>query len=105
MSPEQELEVIYTVYSDLDSIYSTPLKTKIAMVAQDTLNATPVIRGIDITVLKSELDSCIKRLADLESEVMLNKSHLSVLQKQLNTLAQESNDTVLGKVVILKDEE
>ena len=36
---------------------------------------------------------------------MLNKSHLFVLQKQLNTLAQESNDTVLGKLVVLKDEE
>ena len=51
MNQEQKLEVISTVYSDLDSGYSTPLKTKVAMVAQ------------------------------------------------------ESNDTVLGKVVILKDEE
>ena len=105
MNQEQKFEVLSTVYSDLDSVYSTPLKTKVAMVAQDRLNAIPVIRGIDITVLKAELDSCIKRLSDLEAEVMLNKSHLSVLQKQLNTLAQESNDTVLGKVVILKDEE
>ena len=105
MTSEQELEVISTVYSDLDSSYSTSLKTKVAMVAQDTLNAIPVIRGINITVLKAELDSCIKRLSDLEAEVTLNKSHLFVLQKQLNTLAQESNDTVLGKVVILKDEE
>ena len=105
MNQEQKLEIISTVYSDLDSIYSTPLKTKVAMVAQDTLNAIPVIRGIDITVLKSELDACIKRLSDLETEVMLNKSHLSILRKRLNTLAQESNDTVLGKVVILKDEE
>ena len=105
MSPEQKLEVISIVYSDLDSSYSTSLKTKVAMVAQDTLNAIPVIRGINITVLKAELDSCIKRLSDLEAEVTLNKSHLFVLQKQLNTLAQESNDTVLGKVVILKDEE
>ena len=105
MNQEQKLEIISTVYSDLDSIYSTPLKTKVAMVAQDTLNTIPVIKGIDITVLKAELDSCIKRLSDLESEVMLNKSRLFVLQKQLNTLAQESNDTVLGKVVILKDEE
>lgn len=105
MTSEQELEVISTVYSDLNSIYSTPLKTKVAMVAQDTLNTIPVIRGIDITVLKAELDSCIKRLSDLEAEVMLNKSHLFVLQKQLNTLAQESNDTVLGKLVVLKDEE
>lgn len=60
MNQEQKLEVISTVYSDLNSIYSTPLKTKVAMVAQDTLNAIPVIRGIDITVLKAELDSCIK---------------------------------------------
>lgn len=105
MNQEQKLEVLTTVYSDLDSIYSTPLKTKVAMVAQDTLNATPVIRGIDITVLKAELDSCIKRLSDLEAEVMLNKSHLFELQKQLNTLAQESNDTVLGKLVVLKDED
>lgn len=105
MTSEQELEVISTVYSDLNSIYSTPLKTKVAMVAQDTLNTTPVIRGIDITVLKAELDSCIKRLAYLESEVISNKSQLFVLQKQLNTLAQESNDTVLGKLVVLKDEE
>lgn len=105
MTSEQELEVISTVYSDLNSIYSTPLKTKVAMVAQDTLNAIPVIRGIDITVLKAELDSCIKRLSDLEAEVMLNKSQLFVLQKQLNTLAQESNDTVLGKLVVIKDEE
>ena len=105
MNQEQKLEVISTVYSELNSIYSNPLKTKVAMIAKDTLNAIPVIRGIDITVLKAELDSCIKRLSDLEAEVMLNKSHLSVLQKQLNTLAQESNDTVLGKVVILKDEE
>lgn len=105
MSVAHRLEVLTTVYSDLDSVYSTPLKTKVAMVAQDALNAIPVIRGIDITVLKAELDSCIKRLSDLEAEVMLNKSHLSVLQKQLNTLAQESNDTVLGKVVVLKDEE
>ena len=104
MSSEQELEIISTVYSNLDSIYSTPLKTKVAMVAQDALNTTPVIKGIDITVLKAELDSCIKRLSVLESEVMLNKSHLVVLQKQLNTLAQESNDTVLGKLVVLKDE-
>ena len=51
MTSEQELEVISTVYSDLDSIYSTPLTTKVAMVAQ------------------------------------------------------ESNDTVLGKLVVLKDEE
>ena len=51
MNQEQKLEVISTVYSDLDSTYFTPLKTKVAMVAQ------------------------------------------------------ESNDTVLGKVVILKDEE
>ena len=105
MNQEQKFEVLTTVYSDLDSVYSTPLKTKVAMVAQDALNAIPVIRGIDITVLKAELDSCIKRLSDLESEVMLNKSHLFVLQKQLNTLAQESNDMVLGKVVVLKDEE
>lgn len=105
MNSEQEREVISTVYSDLDSFYSTPLKTKVAMVAQDTLNAIPVIRGIDITVLKAELDLCIKRLSDLEAEVMLNKSHLVVLQDQLNTLAQESNDTVLGKLVVLKDEE
>ena len=105
MSQEQKLEIISTVYSDLDSVYFTPLKTKVAMVAQDRLNTVPVIRGIDITVLKAELDSCIKRLSDLESEVMLNKSHLFELQKQLNTLAQESNDTVLGKVVVLKDEE
>ena len=105
MNQEQKLEVLTTVYSDLDSIYSTPLKTKVAMVAQDTLNATPVIRGIDITVLKAELDACIKRLSDLESEVMLNKHRLSRLQKQLNTLAQESNDTVLGKLVVLKDED
>lgn len=105
MNQEQKLEVISTVYSDLDSTYSTPLQTKVAMVAQNTLNATPVIRGIDITVLKAELDSCIKRLSDLESEVMLNKYHLFALQKQLKTLAQESNDTVLGKVVVLKDEE
>lgn len=105
MNTEQELEVISTIYSDLDSIYSTPLKTKVGIIAQDTLNARPVIRGIDITVLKAEIDSCIKRLSDLESEVMLNKSHLVVLQKQLNTLAQESNDTVLGKLVVIKDEE
>lgn len=105
MSVAQRLEVLTTVYSDLDSVYSTPLKTKVAMVAQDALNAIPVIKGIDITVLKAELDLCIKRLSDLEAEVMLNKSRLFVLQKQLNTLAQESNDTVLGKVVILKDEE
>lgn len=105
MNQEQKLEVISTVYSDLDSIYSTPLKTKVGMIVQDTLSARPVIRGIDITVLKAEIDSCIKRLSDLESEVMLNKSQLLGLQKQLNTLAQESNDTVLGKVVILKDEE
>ena len=104
MSSEQELEIISTVYSNLDSIYSNPLKTKVAMVAQDALNTTSVIKGIDITVLKAELDSCIKRLSVLESEVMLNKSHLVVLQKQLNTLAQESNDTVLGKLVVLKDE-
>ena len=51
MNQEQKLEVISTVYSELNSIYSTPLKTKVAMIAQ------------------------------------------------------ESNDTVLGKVVILKDEE
>ena len=105
MNQEQKLEVISTVYSALDSLYTTPLQTRVAMIAQDTLNAIPVIRGIDITVLKAELDSCIKRLSDLESEVMLNKSHLFVLQKQLNTLAQESNDTVLGKLVVLKDEE
>ena len=105
MSPEQERDAISTVYSDLDSIYSTPLKTKVAMVAQESLNARPVIRGIDITVLKAEIDSCIKRLSDLESEVMLNKSHLFALQKQLNILAQESNGTVLGKLVVLKDEE
>ena len=105
MSVAQRLEVLTTVYSDLDSVYTTPLKTKVAMVAQDALNAIPVIKGIDITVLKAELDVCIKRLSDLEAEVMLNKSRLFVLQKQLNTLAQESNDTVLGKVVILKDEE
>ena len=49
MNQEQKFEVLTTVYSDLDSIYSTPLKTKVAMVAQ------------------------------------------------------ESNDTVLGKVVILKE--
>ena len=105
MNQEQKLEVLTTVYSDLDSGYSTPLKTKVAMVAQDALNAIPVIRGIDITVLKAELDACIKRLSDLESEVMLNKHRLSRLQKQLNTLAQESNDTVLGKLVVLKDED
>lgn len=105
MNQEQKLKVISTVYSDLDSFYSTPLKTKVAMVAQDALNAIPVIKGIDITVLKAELDVCIKRLSDLESEVMLNKHRLSRLQKQLNTLAQESNDTVLGKLVVLKDEE
>ena len=105
MNQEQKREITSTVYSELNSIYSNPLKTKVAMIAKDTLSSIPVIRGIDITVLKAELDSCIKRLSDLESEVMLTKSHLSVLQKQLNTLAQESNDTVLGKVVILKDEE
>ena len=105
MNQEQKLEVLSTVYSDLDSTYFTPLKTKVAMVAQDRLNTIPVIRGIDITVLKAELDACIKRLSDLESEVMLNKYLLRTLQKQLNTLAQESNDTVLAKVVILKDEE
>ena len=104
MNSEQELEVISTVYSDLNSIYYTPLKTKVAMVAQDTLNATPVIRGIDITVLKAELDSCIKRLSDLETEVMMNKSHLFTLQKQLNDLTQETNGTVLGKLVVLKEE-
>ena len=104
MNSDQEREVLSIVYSDLDSFYSTPLKTKVAMVAQDTLNATPVIRGIDITVLKAELDLCIKRLSDLESEVMLNKSHLFTLQKQLNDLTQETNDTVLGKLVVLKEE-
>ena len=105
MNREQELEVLSTVYSDLDSIYSTPLKTKVGMIAQDTLSARPVIRGIGITVLKAEIDSCIKRLSDLESEVMLDKSHLFVLQEQLNTLAQESNGTVLGKLVVLKNED
>ena len=105
MNREQELEVLSTVYSDLDSIYSTPLKTKVGMIAQNTLNTRPIIRNIDITVLKAEIDSCIKRLSDLESEVMLNKSHLFVLQKQLNTLDQESNGRVLGKLVVLKDEE
>ena len=104
MNQEQKLEVISTVYSELNSIYSNALKTKVTMIAKDILSATPVIRGIDITVLKAELDVCIKRLSDLESEVMLTKSHLSVLQKQLNTLAQESNSTVLGKLVVLKDE-
>ena len=30
MNQEQKLEVISTVYSDLDSTYFTPLKTKVA---------------------------------------------------------------------------
>ena len=46
MNQEQKLEVISTVYSDLNSIYSNPLKTKVAMVAQesnDTVLAKVVI--------------------------------------------------------------
>lgn len=35
MNSEQEREVISTVYSDLDSIYSTPLKTKVAREAYE----------------------------------------------------------------------
>lgn len=105
MNQEQELKVVSTVYSNLDSVYSTPLKSKISMLVHETLHHTPIIKGIDITDLERDIKRCITRIDALESDLAIQKGNLSVLHNQLMELQNESNDTVLGKLVVLKDEE
>ena len=102
-SAKQENNILDIVHSNLDAYYDTPLKTKISMLVQDTLHYTPIIKGIDITTLAKDVESCITKITHLEAEIVTSKTELWFLSEQLKRLQDESNGTVLGKLVVLKE--
>ena len=104
-SAKQENNILAIVHSNLDAYYNTTLKSKISMLVQDTLHHTPIIKGIDITDLERDIKRCITRIDVLESDLAMQKGNLLVLHNQLMELQNESTETVLGKLVVLKDED
>ena len=104
-SAKQENSILNIVHSSLDPYYNTLLKSKISMIVKDTLHHTPIIKGIDITDLERDIKRCITRIDVLESDLAIQKGNLLVLHNQLMELQNESTGTVLGKLVVLKDED